>query len=90
MIRQVVLDHKWFYHYRVHSRKAEDLCPGEFGPLRHYLDEMLQTCPSEPFLTGPRSSALRIPCGVTPTLIKNHPIIDLCAHGIQTNTNHKS
>jgi hypothetical protein len=80
MINHLSLKHGWFYHYRVHEPKTEQLCPPK---LRGYLNKMLEkgACPQQPFDEGPRSSALRFPINASIQEVE-HPVIQLAAAGL--------
>lgn len=59
MIKQISFKHGWFYHYRVHTKKTDELCSSSYPSLISYLDEMFASCPDKHFEAGPRSSSLK-------------------------------
>ncbi|MCF7865867.1 PD-(D/E)XK nuclease family protein [Candidatus Woesearchaeota archaeon] len=65
MILKTSLKHNshGYYHYRIHSRKIDKLCKEKYLFLKEYLHDMLQHCPHEKFLDGPRSSVLKFKIG---------------------------
>ena len=73
--------HGWFYHYNIHSKKARDLCRN-YPSLHQYLHDVLEHCPSEPFLTGPRSSKVRSTIPVQPVMIVGHELSSLAKQGL--------
>lgn len=48
-----------YYHYRIHKRKIDKLCSGEYCKLKEFFHDMINNCPNEYFLEGPRSSVLK-------------------------------
>ncbi len=77
--------HGWYYFYRVHLRKTEELTQ-PFPALYDYLHKMFDECPHEHFECEPRSSKLRFPIGSTElTHIDNHELATLSALGLEAN-----
>lgn len=58
VIRHKSFKHGWYYIYRVHLPKAQQLLT-EFSTLNTYLDSIFNNCPDEYFLHGPRGSQLK-------------------------------
>lgn len=81
MIKHTSFKHGWFYHYRIHEKKTEDLCVN-FLALSSYLHEMFDKCPNEYFNSGPRSSALRIDIEAQLTNEDNNDVCLLAREGI--------
>jgi hypothetical protein len=78
MIQHVAFKHGWFYHYRVHTARAEQLVE-TFPQLHSYLHAMFKECPHEKFLSGPRSSKLRFAVPVRLQEIQGHPLCSMAA-----------
>ncbi|MEM4755719.1 MAG: hypothetical protein QW594_01155 [Candidatus Woesearchaeota archaeon] len=57
MIKKASFNHGWWYYYRVHTEKLEQLIIPE--GLKHYLLSLFSSCPHDYFSQAPRSSALR-------------------------------
>ncbi|HJX05783.1 MAG TPA: PD-(D/E)XK nuclease family protein [Candidatus Nanoarchaeia archaeon] len=85
MIRQVSLDHGWYYHYRLHQAKLGLLKTNGFSHLHTYLDEVFNKCPQEPFLIGPRGSQLKFSLGIKPRQVDNHEVSVLAKEGLHWN-----
>lgn len=84
MIKHASFEHGWYYHYRVHNKKAELLNNG-FTPLREYLYQVFEQCPHEYFEKGPRGSKLRFKVGVQPKEITGHEVSTLTRCGLEQN-----
>ena len=84
MIRQTSFKHGWFYHYRVHVPKLEELCNNSFFALKEFMEEMFTSCPDDCFQSGPRSSALRFLIGADPVQIDGHEVSSLADIGLQS------
>lgn len=84
MIKHTSFKHGWFYHYRIHKKKTEDLCK-DFQPLSSYLYEMFDKCPNEYFNSGPRSSALRLDIDAKLENEVNHKVCLLAKEGLILN-----
>ncbi|MBT3405860.1 hypothetical protein HN419_01705 [Candidatus Woesearchaeota archaeon] len=85
MIRHTSFKHGWFYHYRLHSQKIDNLCIENYNSLRLFLDEMFRDCPDVHFTTGPRSSALRFNLDIPEDdikVIKGHEISAMAQIGL--------
>lgn len=85
MIKQVTLEHGWFYHYRLHDSKLEILKNKGFHSLLNYLRNVFENCPAEPFIKGPRSSRLKFDLGIKPRRIDNHEVSFLAREGLEWN-----
>ncbi len=83
MILRKSLPHGWWYHYRVHEEKAESLCERRFPSLNAYLRAMLERCPDEKFLVGPRSSALRFRLDAEVKEAAGHEVCTLARLGLE-------
>lgn len=84
VIKHASFEHGWFYHYRVHNKKAELLNNG-LNPLRDYLYNVFENCPDEYFQKGPRGSKLRFKVGIKPKEITGHEISMLTRCGLEQN-----
>lgn len=83
MIRHLSLKHGWFYHYRVHQAKVEDLCNPKFQMLKQYLDRIFSGCPDEYFEDGPRSSGLKFKFPLKVKRITGHEVSTLAREGLR-------
>jgi hypothetical protein len=75
MIQHAAYNHGLWYHYRLHVPRSQSLLT-DFPSLHSFLSTMSSTCPHDKFLSGPRSSKLRIPVPVQLTELRGH---ELCA-----------
>ena len=82
-IRHVSLKHGWFYHYRMHEPKTEQLCSERLCGLKTFMEKMFDGCPDHYFTEGPRSSALKFNLDINPVHIKGHEICKLAELGSQ-------
>jgi hypothetical protein len=82
-IRHKSFDHGWFYHYRVHVPKTEELCSNGFGTLHAYLHGLFDHCPDDYFADGPRSSSLKFDLGITPEKVLHHEVSALALAGLE-------
>lgn len=80
-IRHTSLNHGWFYHYRLHTPKAEKLCGNGFSTLKTFMEKMLESCPDHYFHTGPRSSALKFDVSSKRVRVDGHEICRLAEMG---------
>jgi len=71
--------HPWPYDYflKTNSEKLE-----RFEPLKKYLMEMLNSCPDDKFLKGPRSSGLKYDAKTKIYEVKNHEVSRLAKEGL--------
>ena len=86
MILKTSLKHNahGYYHYRIHRNKTEKLCKDEYKKLKEYLHNMLDNCPHEHFLEGPRSSVLKFK--LNSKLKKEHNQVEILARiGLDSN-----
>jgi hypothetical protein len=90
MIKQISLAHGWYYHYRIHSDKTNKLCNNGFSELNSYLNDIMDDCPDEHFINGPRSSALRFSLPIKLDVHENHEVSRLCEEGLKTMDNYKT
>ncbi len=84
MIKHASFEHGWFYHYRVHNKKAELLNNG-LNPVRDYLYKVFDNCPNEYFEKGPRGSSLKFNVGIKPKEITGHEVSTLTRYGLEQN-----
>ncbi len=84
MLKHTSFKHGWFYHYRIHINKTEELCTN-YQTLYSYLYEMFDKCPNEYFNSGPRSSALRMDLGIPLENEVNHKVCLLAKEGLTLN-----
>ncbi|MBS3159672.1 PD-(D/E)XK nuclease family protein [Candidatus Woesearchaeota archaeon] len=82
MILKKSFNHGWFYVYRLHKDKIDQLCLDE---LNNYLVDVFCNCDDEKFCSGPRSSALRFDLGIETKEIFNHEICSLTSKGLEEN-----
>ncbi len=86
VIQHKKLSHKGgMYIYRTHLPKISSLCTGVFAPLQEYLSSMLASCPDQYFLSGPRSSTLRLKLSTACSEFLSHEVSLLSMHGLQVN-----
>jgi hypothetical protein len=85
VIKHASFQHGWFYHYRVHNKKAELLDNG-FSPLREYLYSIFENCPHDYFEKGPRGSKLRFKVPIQPQEITGHEVSQLTRCGLEQNS----
>jgi len=85
MIIHKSFKHGWFYHYRVHLPKTEELCNYKFDSLKKYLIDVHKSCPDEYFQKGPRGSGLRMNLNLDIKRIKGHEVSELAALGLENN-----
>ena len=76
MIKNYALKHRWYYYYRLHNTKCEQLNNG-FSSLKNFLEDVGLNCPNQYFTQGPRSSALTFK-------IKNLKVHGIEGHEIST------
>lgn len=65
VLKQKSFKHGWFYHYRIHEPKVQDLCKENHTTLKNYLYQVFENCPDSYFHNGPRSSSLKIDVGAS-------------------------
>lgn len=82
MIIHKSLSHGWFYHYRIHVPKTDELCNHKFSPLNEFLHSTYEKCPDDYFLKGPRGSALKFKLDVDLKKIKGHEVSHLAEKGL--------
>ncbi len=92
MIKHKSFSHGWWYHYRLHEDKSERLCDNGLAPLKLFLDDVFTNCPDEKFLTGPRSSKLRVPLIADVKDARGHEVCSLAkrAHAPRTMSRHST
>ena len=82
MIINKSFKHGWWYHYRIHSLKTQQLCSNNLSSMSDYMYDVLDNCPNEYFDTGPRSSALRMKFDISPLQISGHEVCSLARSGL--------
>lgn len=82
MILKKSFKHGWFYIYRVHKHKLDQLCCNE---LNNYLLDVLDNCDDDKFCNGPRSSALKFDLGLDVKEVFNHEVCGLTSKGLEEN-----
>jgi hypothetical protein len=92
IIKHTSFNHGWFYHYRVHKQKLNELgnC---FSNLKIYLKNMFEKCPHNYFEVGPRGSCLKFDLNLDVKEIIGHEVSLLTRVGLEKNegrftTNH--
>ena len=75
--------HGWFYHYRFHKPKTESLCIKKLCALKDYLHDVVDNCPNDHFLKGPRSSSLRFNLDLDIKKVKGHEVCSLAENGLE-------
>lgn len=81
-IKHTSLNHGWFYHYRLHTLKAEQLCNNGFSSLKSFMEKMLEACPDHYFQTGPRSSSLKFDVNTNRVKVEGHEVCRLAELGV--------
>ncbi len=76
MIKNYALKHGWYYYYRLHEHRCEEV-NGPFKTLKEFLLNVGLNCPNSYFSQGPRSSALTFK-------IKDIKIHQLQGHEVNT------
>ncbi len=82
-IRNTSFKHGWFYHYRVHQPKTDELCGNRLNSLNRFMEKMFEGCPDHYFTTGPRSSALKFDVGACPIEVRGHEVSKLAEMGLE-------
>ena len=82
MIKHLSMKHGWFYYYRVHLAKSNELLSNGLSSLNDYLQDMFENCPHEYFVEGPRSSSLTFPIENKSILVENHETCKLTEKAI--------
>jgi hypothetical protein len=80
MIKNFPMKHGWYYYYRIHSIKCQEI-NGSLKPLKEFLESVGNNCPDDYFTKGPRSSSLTFK-------IKDLKIHSLQGHEISTLARH--
>ncbi|MFH1071945.1 MAG: PD-(D/E)XK nuclease family protein [Nanoarchaeota archaeon] len=83
MIVHRSFQHGWFYHFRYHTHKTDLLCTQSLLPLKCYFESVKQYLPEEPFLSGPRSSQLKLDLKIKPEEITHHEVCALAKLGLE-------
>lgn len=82
VIKHQSFKHGWFYHYRVHLLKTQELCIKGLEPLKDYLNSLFNNCPDDYFNIGPRSSELKFNLNFNIKKITNHEVCSLADIGL--------
>jgi len=85
-IKHTSLSHGWFYHYRLHTEKTQELCSEELSTLKNFTEKMLHSCPDHYFQSGPRSSSLKIDVDSKHVKIDGHEVCRLAEMGLANGT----
>ncbi len=80
MITEQVYFHGWFYPFRVHEEKKQNLC---FPVLQNFLYLAMTACPHAYFKEGPRSSKLKVALPITLTPVLGHEVSQLAAAALE-------
>ena len=83
-IKHTSFKHGWFYHYRIHTPKTDELCCDGFCELNNFLNKMFESCPDHYFHVGPRSSHLKFSLDVSPVKVEGHEISKLAELGLKS------
>ena len=84
MIKQAFFKHGWYYLYRIHSKKLNQI-PVEYKNLKIYLNDMLDNCPNKYFEIGPRGSQTRIKLdNLKIHKIEGHEVCNLAKQALNT------
>ena len=73
MIKHISFKHGWYYYYRVHTQRINNL-PKEFNELSNYLLSLFESCPHDYFQTYPRGSAIKFKHSIITEYLNNHEI----------------
>ncbi|MFH1972364.1 MAG: PD-(D/E)XK nuclease family protein [archaeon] len=85
LIKKVSFKHGWYYFYRVHQPKTEELCQS-YPELCNYLEDMFENCPHEYFELEPRSSKLKFKLSNLNLIpANNHEVCELTKQGLIEN-----
>ena len=87
MIKHIPLKHGWYYFYRIHQTKTNELTTNGLSKLREYMEFVAENCPNEYFNIGPRSSSLKFKLNdVKLHSIEGHEISKLAKQGYKNST----
>ncbi len=86
MIRKVSFKHGWYYQYRVHVPKVNELSTC-YPQLMSYLDSMFTSCPHSYFESGPRSSKFKVKLPIDTLQVLGHEVSSLTRLGLDENHN---
>ena len=85
-IQSVSFKHGWFYQYKVHTEKSENLTKQEFSSLNSYLLDMFTSCPHGYFNSGPRGSRLKFKVpNLNCSCLTGHEVSSLARLGLEQN-----
>ena len=85
MVKHASFKHGWFYHYRFCENKCDALCKNHLSSLKDYLYSMLENCPHDHFLSGPRSSSLKFDLDANLNKSDNSPLSLLAKEALNWN-----
>jgi len=80
VIKYIEFKHPWPYHYYIDTEKLHLLTPKK---LSNYLIEMSSKCPHDKFLSGPRSSALKMKSLAKPIEVPANDVCRLAKEGLE-------
>ncbi|MBS3162655.1 PD-(D/E)XK nuclease family protein [Candidatus Woesearchaeota archaeon] len=87
VIKKVSFKHGWWYFYRIHEPKTDQLTK-QFPELKYFLYDVFNNCPHDYFAVDPRSSKLHFNLSnLNLKPIQNHEVNILAKNGLETNAN---
>ncbi|MBS3163464.1 PD-(D/E)XK nuclease family protein [Candidatus Woesearchaeota archaeon] len=86
MIKNISLDHGWYYHYRIHTLKSGNLC-NKFDSLTAYLENVFKECPNDYFRgNGLRGSKLNFNLNLKIHHLDTHEVCELAKEALRIDT----
>lgn len=85
VIRHTSFKHGWFYHYRVHNPKLDELTNNGLSKLKKFLINAFDECPHDYFEKGPRGSRLKFKLPLDLRQATGHEVCSLTKHGLEEN-----
>ena len=85
MIKNISMDHKWYYRYRIHTLKSSSLCKN-FPELNKYLEETFAKRPDHYFKEGMSGSKLNFNLNLDVHNLKAHEICELAKNALSIDT----
>lgn len=86
MIKNISLDHGWYYRYRIHTPKSVWLCQN-FKSLPDFLELVFKECPNEYFKgKGLRGSKLSFNLNLSVHHLKTHEVCALAKEALKVDT----
>lgn len=83
MIKSYCLNHGMGYTYRYRVSGLNGLASNGFSSLREYLSTVGEFCPESFFISGPRSSSLKLNLGINLDLVEGHKMSKLAEHALK-------